>query len=188
MWLFVADTLSAMYPFVQIRITASEQEASYMQKLCSYEIVIGGETRQESLRNALQGIESEWVLVSDVARAGIVAVARKIISALIVTSLDSSDNAQTQSKQRAASLEKVDSGGNVDCHAAATAAARNDREIATSEKVDSRDNAQNLNNSQAEGLCGNNTEAQNVFCSQLAGGRIFDEKAGLRSLLCGDKP
>ncbi len=146
LWLFVADTLSAMYPFVQIRITASEQEASYMQKLCSYEIVIGGETRQESLRNALQGIESEWVLVSDVARAGIVAVARKIISALIVTSLDSSDNAQTQSKQRAASLEKVDSRGNVDCHAAAHAAARNDREIATSEKVDSRDNAQNLNN------------------------------------------
>lgn len=126
LWLFVADTLSAMYPFVQIRITASEQEASYMQKLCSYEIVIGGETRQESLRNALQGIESEWVLVSDVARAGIVAVARKIISALIVTSLDSSDNAQTQSKQRAASLEKVDSRGNVDCHAAAHAAARND--------------------------------------------------------------
>ena len=252
LWLFVADTLSAMYPFVQIRITASEQEASYMQKLCSYEIVIGGETRQESLRNALQGIESEWVLVSDVARAGIVAVARKIISALIVTSLDSSHNAQTQSKQRAASLEKVDSRGNVDCHAAATAAARNDREIATSEKVDSRDNAQNLNNpqaaglsketslrsfcgnttgaesvfdnhaaggriflkkhrfarfdekaeilkvdsrdnaqnlnnSQAAGLCGNNTEAQNVFCSQLIGGRIFDEKAGLCSGEQGDK-
>ncbi|STO97143.1 2-C-methyl-D-erythritol 2,4-cyclodiphosphate synthase [Helicobacter canis] len=196
LWLFVADTLSAMYPFVQIRITASEQEASYMQKLCSYEIVIGGETRQESLRNALQGIESEWVLVSDVARAGIVAVARKIISALIVTSLDSRDKAQTQSKQRAASLEKVDSRGNVDCHAAAHAAARNDREIATSEKVDSRDNAQNLNNSQAEGLCGNNTEAQNVFCSQLAGGRIFlkkhrfarfDEKAGLCSGEQGDK-
>ena len=139
LWLFVADTLSAIYPFVQIRITASEQEASYMQKLCSYEIVIGGETRQESLRNALQGIESEWVLVSDVARAGIVAVARKIISALIVTSLDS------------------------------------------------RDNAQNLNNSQTAGLCGNNTEAQNVFCSQLAGGRIFDEKAGLCSGEQGDK-
>ena len=152
LWLFVADTLSVMYPFVQIRITASEQEASYMQKLCSYEIVIGGETRQESLRNALQGIESEWVLVSDVARAGIVAVARKIISALIVTSLDSSHNAQTQSKQCAASLEKVDSRGNVDCHAAATAAARNDRENSHCEKVDSRDNAQNLNNPQAAGF------------------------------------
>ena len=55
------------------------------------------------------------------------------------------------------------------------------------EKVDSSKNAQNLNNSQEAGLCGNNAEAENVFSSHAAGGRIFDEKAGLCSGEQGDK-
>lgn len=90
LWLLVADTLSAIYPFAQIYITASEQEAPYMQKFCSYTIVVGGDSRQESLQNAMQCVNSEWVLVSDVARAGVVAVGRNIITALIATGLDSS--------------------------------------------------------------------------------------------------
>ena len=47
--------------------------------------------------------------------------------------------------------------------------------------------ATTLNKPQAEGFCGNNTEAQSVFDSHAAGGRIFDEKAGLCSGEQGDK-
>lgn len=98
LWLLVADTLSAIYPFVQICITASEQDAPYMQKLCPYTIVVGGETRQESLQNALRCITSEWVLVSDVARAGVVAVGRNIITALIAAALDSKADSSLDSR------------------------------------------------------------------------------------------
>ncbi|WP_246145095.1 bifunctional 2-C-methyl-D-erythritol 4-phosphate cytidylyltransferase/2-C-methyl-D-erythritol 2,4-cyclodiphosphate synthase [Helicobacter canis] len=98
LWLLVADTLSAVYPFVQICITASEQDAPYMQKLCPYTIVVGGETRQESLQNALRCITSEWVLVSDVARAGVVAVGRNIIAALVAAALDSKADSSLDSR------------------------------------------------------------------------------------------
>lgn len=98
LWLLVADTLSAIYPFVQICITASEQDAPYMQKLCPYTIVVGGDSRQESLQNALRCITSEWVLVSDVARAGVVAVGRNIITALIAAALDSKADSSLDSR------------------------------------------------------------------------------------------
>lgn len=98
LWLLVADTLSAIYPFVQICITASEQDAPYMQKLCPYTIVVGGDSRQESLQNALRCITSEWVLVSDVARAGVVAVGRNIITALIAAALDSKADSSIDSR------------------------------------------------------------------------------------------
>ncbi|WP_233712817.1 MULTISPECIES: 2-C-methyl-D-erythritol 2,4-cyclodiphosphate synthase [unclassified Helicobacter] len=68
LWLFVADYISAAYPFAEVRITANARDAAYMQKLCDYTIIKGGATRQESLENALNGVNSEWVLVSDVAR------------------------------------------------------------------------------------------------------------------------
>lgn len=68
LWLFVADYISAVYPFAEVRITANARDAVYMQKLCDYTIIAGGATRQESLENALNGVNSEWVLVSDVAR------------------------------------------------------------------------------------------------------------------------
>lgn len=98
LWLLVADTLSAVYPFVQICITASEQDAPYMQKLCSYTIVVGGDSRQESLQNALRCITSEWVLVSDVARAGVVAVGRNIIAALVAAALESNEDFSLDSR------------------------------------------------------------------------------------------
>ena len=116
-----------------------------------------------------------------------------------------------QKSQSVASLEKADSSMDchdlqsksrndkkeVDCHAIATALARNDRKNATSKKVDkkvdssneadSKRNAKNLSDSQAAGLCDNDTKAENAFDSQVAGGRIFDEKAGLCSGEQGDK-
>ena len=92
------------------------------------------------------------------------------------------------------------------CHAAAHAAARND-----DKKADSRRNDQNLETPQAATPTPKerpsdskisrlestfDKTAQSAFDSQAAGGRIFlkklrfacfDEKAGLCSLLCGDK-
>ena len=58
----------------------------------------------------------------------------------------------------------------VDCHAATNAAARNDDKTAKSVEKS------------------HDKKAERVFDSHAAGGRIFDEKAGLCSLLCGDKP
>ena len=110
---------------------------------------------------------------------------------------------------------QVDSSGDysasaesMDCHANASAFARNDRKNAESqnavslEKADSSNEAQNLSEpakdsrifiqnatnlttQQAEGL--KNERVENVFDKNLAGGRIFDEKAGLCSGEQGDK-
>lgn len=83
LWLFVADVLAQAYPFARICITASAQDMTYMQRLCAYDIIKGGESRQDSLQNALESIHTTWVLVSDVARAGIVCNPHSIITRLI---------------------------------------------------------------------------------------------------------
>lgn len=82
LWLFVADTLNAMYPFVQICIAGAPDEVAYMQKLCTYTITEGGSSRQESVKKALEKVQSEWVLIHDVARF---CVPESIIYALINT-------------------------------------------------------------------------------------------------------
>ena len=61
----------------------------------------------------------------------------------------------------------MDSRENVDCHAVQAPLAMTEKNAA-SKKVDSRNNTKKYNHT--------------------AGGRIFDEKVGLCSLLCGDKP
>ena len=144
LWLLVADTLSAIYPFVQICITASEQDAPYMQKLCPYTIVVGGDSRQESLQNALRCITSEWVLVSDVARAGVVAVGRNIITALVAAALESNEDF---SNDYSANAEFMD------CHATATQCLAMTEKNAASKNEDSSENAQRLSDSQAAGFC-----------------------------------
>ena len=79
----------------------------------------------------------------------------------------------------AAALACNDRVGGVDCHADFQSA-RNDGEIAASQKVDSRENAKSLNESQntkaqsvfdsdAAGLCGKNTGTGSVFDSEAAG-------------------
>ena len=82
---------------------------------------------------------------------------------------------------------KVDSSDEaMDCHA--DKSARNDKKkVDSSNEADSKRNAKNLSDSQAAGLCDNDTKAENAFDSQAVGGRIFDEKAGLCSGEQGDK-
>ncbi len=69
LWQFVADRFAKLGTFSDIIITASAQELPYMRLYGDYHIVTGGASRQESLRNALNEVSSEYVLVSDVARA-----------------------------------------------------------------------------------------------------------------------
>ena len=69
LWQFVAQNLEKTEYFCKIIIVAAEDEIAFMQNYAAYTFVKGGATRQQSLRNALVEVESEYVLVSDIARA-----------------------------------------------------------------------------------------------------------------------
>ena len=71
LWLFVADKCVKLLNFACIRLCAHPLEQEYMKHFCSYDIIAGGESRQDSLINALKGAKTKWVLISDVARFGI---------------------------------------------------------------------------------------------------------------------
>jgi 2-C-methyl-D-erythritol 4-phosphate cytidylyltransferase/2-C-methyl-D-erythritol 2,4-cyclodiphosphate synthase len=69
LWEFVADRFNAAFKFPKTVIAVSGDEVAFVRMLCDYEVVAGGSTREESLRNALEVVQSEWVLVCDAARA-----------------------------------------------------------------------------------------------------------------------
>lgn len=69
LWLFVTKKITSYYNFDKIVITASKDELSYMKNFSDeYNFILGGETRQESMTNALKIIDSDHVMVTDVAR------------------------------------------------------------------------------------------------------------------------
>ena len=69
LWQFVADRLEKTKLFNKIIITSSSDDLEFMQNYSSYTFVKGGETRQESLSNSLFEVDTEYVLVSDIARS-----------------------------------------------------------------------------------------------------------------------
>jgi 2-C-methyl-D-erythritol 4-phosphate cytidylyltransferase/2-C-methyl-D-erythritol 2,4-cyclodiphosphate synthase len=69
LWKFVADSFKKTGLFEKIVITATPDEITYMSYHGNYTIVSGGKSRQESLQNALKEVDSEYVIVSDIARA-----------------------------------------------------------------------------------------------------------------------
>ena len=69
LWQFVADRLQATKLFSKIIITSHAADIEYMRNYADYTFVVGGVSRQESLKNALQEVNTEYVLVSDIARA-----------------------------------------------------------------------------------------------------------------------
>ncbi len=70
LWKFVTQNLSKLYEFEKVIITSSVMEARSMANYLDDEIIVlGGDTRQASLKNAMALVESEFVMVSDVARA-----------------------------------------------------------------------------------------------------------------------
>lgn len=80
LWCVVARRILAEFCFKKVIITLPQNELKYAQKylncVISYsqnsseiELIAGGNSRQESLQNALKEINSEFVLCSDIARA-----------------------------------------------------------------------------------------------------------------------
>ncbi len=69
LWEFVAYRLQKSEFFSNVIIVASKEEISFMKNYADYTFVTGGKTRQESLANAMELVKSEFVLVSDIARA-----------------------------------------------------------------------------------------------------------------------
>lgn len=70
LWLHVAKKLSKTTTFKKIIITSHKNEIKYMKNFNdTYTFVSGGETRQESLKNSLKEVDTNYVMVTDVARA-----------------------------------------------------------------------------------------------------------------------
>ena len=69
LWQFVAQRLENTNLFNKIVITSSADDLEFMKNYADYTFVQGSHTRQKSLQNALQEVNTEYVLVSDIARA-----------------------------------------------------------------------------------------------------------------------
>ena len=70
LWLFVAKKFNQMFDFSKVIIVSSTEEINYMKNFSDdFLFVKGGKERQDSLKNALGKVDTEYVLVSDIARA-----------------------------------------------------------------------------------------------------------------------
>ena len=69
LWKFVADNFKETEMFNKIIITSSNSDIAFMKNYADYTFVKGADSRQKSLKNALKEVETEYVLVSDIARA-----------------------------------------------------------------------------------------------------------------------
>lgn len=68
LWLYVAQTFASVATFKEIIIVSSKEEIDFMQNFANYTYVEGGNSRQASLTHAMEHVNSEYVLVSDIAR------------------------------------------------------------------------------------------------------------------------
>jgi len=69
LWQFVADRFYKTGFFEQIIIASSGDDLASMKNYAEYTFIEGGNSRQASLKNALALTQSEFVLVSDIARS-----------------------------------------------------------------------------------------------------------------------
>ena len=69
LWQFVAQRFEKTDFFKEIIITSSKDDIEFMKNYSSYTVVEGGNTRQVSLKNALELVKTDYVLVSDIARS-----------------------------------------------------------------------------------------------------------------------
>jgi len=88
LWLFVTNQLTQLYKFKKIIIVTQEEDVTFMQNYTEHTIIAGGTTRQDSLYNALKAVDSEFVLVSDVARA---CVSKRLLQDIIDASKNNFD-------------------------------------------------------------------------------------------------
>jgi len=69
LWLYVTNRIKSHLPDVPVIIVTHPDEAPFIKMMTDETVICGGETRQHSLRNALEHVTSTYVMVSDVARA-----------------------------------------------------------------------------------------------------------------------
>lgn len=69
LWQYVANKLQKSLLFSKIIITASKDDIEFMKNYAEFTFIEGGTTRQQSLQNAMKEVDTEYVLVSDIARS-----------------------------------------------------------------------------------------------------------------------
>ncbi len=68
LWLHVAQHFEATGLFAEIIVVSSDEEIHYMKHFADYTFVTGGDSRQASLTHALEEVDTDYVMVSDIAR------------------------------------------------------------------------------------------------------------------------
>ncbi len=68
LWMFLADRFQSTNLFKKIIIASHPDEVQFVTPISDYSVVSGGKTRQESLKNALECVETTHIMVSDIAR------------------------------------------------------------------------------------------------------------------------
>jgi len=82
LWLNVTNRLSSYHQFKNIIVVGHKKELNYMKNFTDdFKFVSGGSTRQESMKNALEIVDSKYVMVTDVARS---CVPKSVIDELII--------------------------------------------------------------------------------------------------------
>ena len=112
LWLFLANRCASFFDFGEILLSANATEQGYMSKMCPYKIITGGDSRQDSLLNALQAVKTKWVLVSDVARFGI---DYDIIKRLFCEAIVSQTPKKSTNNKEFSSSIKSDISSDIDC-------------------------------------------------------------------------
>lgn len=81
LWLFVTKKISSYYNFAKIIVVSTQNELLYMQNFDeSISYIAGGNTRQQSMKNALKQVDTPFVMISDVART---CVPKEVINNLV---------------------------------------------------------------------------------------------------------
>jgi len=81
LWLFVTNRLNDFSKFDKVIIASHKKELNYMRNFADdYIFIEGGDTRQESMKNALKEVDTDYVMVTDVARA---CIPKEVIKNLI---------------------------------------------------------------------------------------------------------
>lgn len=87
LWQFVTNSLQKKLKFNKIIITSSSDDIEFMKNYADYTFVEGSNTRQLSLKNALKHVDTEFILVSDIARA---CISKEYLDR-IISEIDSAD-------------------------------------------------------------------------------------------------
>lgn len=69
LWLYVTNRISGEFPDMPVIIAAHPEEIPFMRPLCDHAVTAGGSSRQQSLKNALELVNTPYVIVSDIARS-----------------------------------------------------------------------------------------------------------------------